>query len=344
MEIKKSFFGKTRNGIKTQLFTLKNKNMAVSLTNYGGIVTSALVPDKHGNIADIVLGFESIEPYIQATAYFGAIIGRCGNRIANGRFSIDGEEYQLSINDAKNHLHGGFKGFDKVVWQASEVREADRVGVRLEYRSPDGEEGYPGNLDTVVYYYLTGANELIVEYEAVTDRSTIVNLTHHSYFNLGGEGSGNILDHQLIINADRITAVGDDLIPTGETPSILNTDLDFTSVHAIGERINNVSGGYDHNYVLNRTGDGMSFAARAVDPSSGRFLELYTTEPGVQFYTGNFLDGTLAGKAGILYEKHSGFCLETQHFPDSPNQPSFPSTILRPGEIYRHCSIHRFGW
>lgn len=344
MEIRKSLFGKTKDGSDIHLFTLKNKDMTVTLTNYGGIVTSVLVPDQKGKIDDVVLGFNNLDSYLKTHPFFGALVGRYGNRIGNSKFTLEGKEYKLVANDGKNHLHGGTIGFDKVVWKAAEVRESGRVGIRLQYLSVDGEEGYPGNLNVTVYYFLTEENELVIEYEAETDKTTVVNLTHHSYFNLAGEGSGDVLSHEVMINADRITAVDDSSIPTGELAPVKGTAFDFTSVHAIGERIASTGNGYDHNYCINRAEEGLVLAARIKDPSSGRVLEVSTTEPGVQFYSGNYLDGSLVGKAGKPYQKRSGFCFETQHYPDSPNQPSFPSTVLKSGEIYRHTCVYKFIW
>ncbi|HEY1406578.1 MAG TPA: aldose epimerase family protein [Spirochaetota bacterium] len=344
MEIQKSVFGRTNEGTEVHLFALKNNDMTVKITNYGGIVTSILVPDKQGNIADVALGFDNLDSYLKGHPFFGALVGRYGNRIANAKFTLAGKEYVLAVNDGKNHLHGGIIGFDKVVWKATEVKESGRIGLMLEYLSRDGEEGYPGNLFTTVFYYLTDKNEFIVEYKATTDKTTVINLTHHSYFNLAGEGSGDILSHQLYVNADRYTAIGDGAIPTGELAPVRGTPLDFTTVHAIGERINQVPIGYDHNYVINREGEGIVLAAKVTDPSSGRTMEVLTTEPGVQFYTGNYLDNSLVGKSGKSYAKRTGFCLETQHFPDSPNHPSFPTTVLNPGETYHHICVHKFSW
>ncbi len=324
-------------------FTLENKsNMTVKIINFGGIITSLLVPDKTGKVDDVVLGFNNLADYLTDHPYFGALIGRFGNRIAKGRFLLNGKEYRLALNDGENHIHGGNVGFNRVVWDAVEFRNAEGVGVELSYIAKDGEEGYPGNLTTTVSYLLNDRNELIINYLATTDQPTIINLTQHSYFNLKGEGNGDILEHEIMINADRYTAVDEKLIPTGELIPVENTPLDFTAWQPIGARINQVTGGYDHNYVLNRKGTEPTLAASVREPQSGRVMTVYTTEPGMQFYTGNFLDGTFTGKRGAKYGKHSGFCLETQHFPDSPNRPEFPSTVLNPGAVYRQTTIYRF--
>lgn len=343
MGIIKSDFGKTKEGQAVDLYTLTNANgMAVKITNYGGIVTSLKVPDKNGQLDDVVLGFDSLDKYLEGHPYFGALVGRYGNRIARGKFTLNGTEYQLAANNGENHLHGGIKGFDKVVWNAEIVKKENEVGIKLSYLSKDGEEGYPGNLSVVVIYTLTKNNELKILYEAETDKPTPVNLTHHSYFNLKGAGNGDILGHLMTFAADRFTPVDEGLIPTGELKSVKDTPMDFTVPKSIGERIDRVKGGYDHNYVLNDWDGSLKQAAKVVEPTSGRVMEVWTTEPGLQFYTGNFLDGTITGKNGKVYQKHFGFCLETQHFPDSPNNPGFPSTILEPGEKYTHTTIYRF--
>jgi aldose 1-epimerase len=346
MSISKTFFGKTGGGRNVDLYTLVNINkMTVKITNYGGIVTSITAADKNGTLDDVVLGFDTLEKYLQGHPYFGAIVGRYGNRIAGGRFVLEGVTYKLAANNGENHLHGGIKGFDKVVWKAEEIKKKNEVGVRLGYLSKDGEEGYPGNLSAKVTYTLTNDNELKIHYEAETDKPTPVNLTHHSYFNLEGAGSGDILGHVLTLHADRYTPVDRGLIPTGELKPVKDTPMDFTAPGAIGERIAKVTGGYDHNYVLNNWDPSqplLRLAARVEGPTSGRVMEVWTTEPGVQFYSGNFLDGTITGKKGKTYHKHYGFCLETQHFPDSPNKPGFPSTILHPGKKYIHTTIYKF--
>jgi aldose 1-epimerase len=343
MSIIKSDFGKAKEGQPVDLYTLTNASgMTVKITNYGGIVTSLQVPDKNGKFDDVVLGFDTLDQYLEGHPYFGALVGRYGNRIAKGKFTLNGTEYQLAANNGENHLHGGIKGFDKVVWNAEMVKKENEMGVKLSYLSKDGEEGYPGNLTAVVTYVLTNDNELIINYKAETDKPTPVNLTHHSYFNLKGAGNGDILGHLLTIDADRFTPVDEGLIPTGELKSVKDTPMDFTVPKAIGERIDQVKGGYDHNYVLNGWDGSLRLAAKVVEPLSGREMEVWTTEPGLQFYTGNFLDGTITGKNGKVYNKHYGFCLETQHFPDSPNKAGFPSTILEPGEKYTHTTIYRF--
>jgi aldose 1-epimerase len=307
---------------------------------YGATLVSLEVPDRTGKAGDIVLGYEALEGYLKNSPYFGSIVGRYGNRISKGKFVLDGVTYKLAANNGENHLHGGIKGFDKVVWKAEPLREPGSVAVRFIYLSRDGEEGYPGNLAVAVVYSLSNDNELKISYEATTDKATPVNLTHHSYFNLAGEG--DVTGHELMINADAYTPVDSALIPTGEIRPVKDTPFDFTSPHTVGERIAMVEGGYDHNFVLRSGGETPSLAARVVDPKSGRTMEIRTTEPGLQFYSGNFLDGTIRGKCGRVYSMYSGLCLETQHFPDSPNKPDFPSTILRPGQIYKTLTIHKF--
>ena len=343
-------FGVTPDGQQVTLYTFSNPaGMEARVIDYGGIIVGLRVPDRDGELEDVVLGFDSLEGYVDEHPYFGAIIGRFGNRIANGRFTLDGREYQLPVNNGPNSLHGGNRGFDKVVW-AAEPFENDRGrGLILRYTSPDGEEGYPGTLEARVTYTLTDDNELIFDYHATTDAATPVNLTQHSYFNLAGNGAGTILDHEVMLNASRFTPVDSNLIPTGELQPVEGTPFDFSTPAPIGSRIAadddqlEFAGGYDHNFVIDReAGDSLALAARVHESTSGRVLEVLTTEPGVQFYTGNFLDGTLVGKDGAVYEQRTGFCLETQHFPNSPNQPEFPSTILRPGEEYRSTTVFRF--
>jgi aldose 1-epimerase len=332
----------TADGKNVSLFTLTNSNdVVVTISNYGGIVTSWLAPDREGSKANIVLGFNTLEEYQKGHPFFGALVGRYGNRIAKGKFTIDGEQYTLATNDGENHLHGGKKGFDKVVWDAAIDSSSSPSKLKLSYLSKDGEEGYPGNLAVSVTYTLTDDNELVIDYEAETDKATPCNLTNHSYFNLTGDYSKSILDHDLTINADQYTPVDAGLIPTGELKAVQGTPFDFTTAHKIGERIDQVPGGYDHNFVLNKSNDAMTLAAVLYDSTSGRKVETFTTEPGVQFYTGNFLDGSL-NSGGVPINKHSGMCLETQHFPDSPNQPSFPSTILRQGEKYATTTKYVF--
>lgn len=340
MKITKEVFGQV-NADTVYLYTMTNSNgMSVKVTNYGGIVTSVLVPDKDGKMGDVVLGFDDLQSYLDGHPYFGCIVGRYGNRIANGKFTIDGKEYTLAVNNGPNHLHGGIKAFDKVVWNAKEKNSLDSLTLVLKYTSPDGEEGYPGNLKVRVAYVLTNDNELKVIYQAKTDKATPINLTHHSYFNLGGSQE-DATDHVLRLSSERYVAVDENLIPTGELTEVSGTPMDFRSPTPIGERIDLVEGGYDHTYVLNTDGK-MAMVAEVFDPQSGRAMEVYTSEPGVQLYTGNFLDGSLTGKNGIVYNQHYGFCLETQHFPDSPNQDNFPSTILKPGETYGYTTIYKF--
>ncbi|HET9703979.1 MAG TPA: aldose epimerase family protein [Vicinamibacterales bacterium] len=339
-------FGTAADGTPVDVLTLKNANgLEVQATTYGGIITSLKTPDRRGTIGDIVLGFDSIDGYLKGHPYFGAIIGRYGNRIANGRFAIDGRAYTLATNNGPNHLHGGDRGFDKHVWQATPLK--GRNAVMFSRTSPDGEEGYPGTLTVEVTYALADNNELIVEYLAKTDQPTHVNLTQHSYFNLSG--SGDILGHELTIDADRYTPVNAALIPTGELAAVDGTPFDFRKPTAIGARINDAhpqianGKGYDHNWVLNGTAGQMRMVARVFEPKSGRTLEVSTTEPGLQFYAGNFLDGSLTGKGGQAYAQRSGFCLETQHYPDTPNQPNFPTSLLKPGEEYRTATVFKFG-
>ena len=343
-------FGTTDRGEAVSLYTLKNAHgMEARVLAYGGIIVSLQVPDRNGRLDDVVLGFDSLADYERGSPYFGAIVGRYGNRIARGRFTLDGRTYPLATNNGPNHLHGGVRGFDKVVWKVAPFQHADSVGLVLTYTSPDGEEGYPGTLQATVTYTLTDGNQLIFDYHATTDRATPVNLTQHSYFNLAGEGSGDILGHELTINADRFTAVDATLIPTGTLTPVEGTPFDFRKPTTIGARIDQKDEqlahgpGYDHNWVLNRKGSGLELAARLRDPKSGRTLEVMTIEPGVQFYAGNFLDGTIKGKGAHEYGRRSGLCLETQHFPDSPNHANFPSTVLRPGQEYRSKTVWRFG-
>jgi aldose 1-epimerase len=338
-------------GKPIEVATLKNTHgVELQAINYGAIITSLKVPDRAGASADIVLGFDKPESYWADPPhpYFGAIVGRYGNRIAKAQFAIGGRTYKLAANNGPNHLHGGLRGFDKVLWDMSTRNAADGSSVIFTRTSPDGEEGYPGNLRATVTYTLTEKNEVIVDYRATTDKATPVNLTQHTYFNLAGEGSGDILGHQLTVNADRYTPVDDTLIPTGELAPVEGTPFDFRQPTAVGARIDGdhpqlkAGKGYDHNFVLNGKGTGPQFAARLTDPKSGRTLEVATTEPGVQFYTGNFLDGTITGKRGHVYGHRTGLCLETQHYPDSPNQKNFPSTILQPGKVYSSRTVWTF--
>jgi aldose 1-epimerase len=346
MSINSETWGTTKSGQKATLYTLRNANgMEARITNYGGIIVSLTAPDKKGQFADVVLGFDNLADYEAKNPFFGCVTGRYANRIAKGKFKLNGTEHTLATNNGPNHLHGGKIGFDKKVWRAESLRRSNGVGVEMFYTSPDGEEGYPGTLTCRVAYLLTNDNALEIEYSATTDKPTIVNLTNHSYFNLAGEGSGNILNHTLKVNADYFTPTDDTLIPTGEKQGVAGTPLDFTSAHRIGERIEadfvplKQGQGYDHNYVI-AGGSGIRTAARAKDPKSGRVLTVLTTEPGVQLYTGNHLN--VAGKNGHHYAARHGFCLETQHFPDSPNQPTFPSPVLQPGDSYQHTCIFKF--
>ena len=334
-----------------KLYTLENESgMTVRVTNYGAIITSIIVPDRNGKRADVALGYDRVEDYINAVdkPYFGAVVGRYGNRIAKGEFTLDGETYSLLQNNGENHLHGGAIGFDKVVWAVDEYVEGKSL--TLSYLAKDKEEGYPGNLELIIVYTLADDNSLVVDYHATTDKATPINVTQHTYFNLKGEGQGTILDHKLMLNAKTFTPVDESLIPTGEMPAVAGTPFDFTTAKAIGRDIDQqneqlVFGlGYDHNWILNKDGkEGeLSLAAQVHEPSSGRVMEIYTTEPGIQFYCGNFLDGRLKGRSGKPYVHRGGFCLETQHFPDSPNQPNFPSTILKPGETYESKTVFKF--
>lgn len=333
----------------SDLYTLANRNgMQVGITNYGGRVVSIVVPDRHGKFADVVLGFDTLDGYLGANPYFGALVGRYANRIGGGRFKLDGVEYKLAVNNGPNSLHGGLKGFDKVLWTAREYSK-NPPALELTYLSQDGEEGYPGKLTTKVVYTLTESNELRIDYTATTDKDTVLNLTNHSYFNLAGQANGDILKHEIMINADRFTPVDANLIPTGELRKVEGTPFDLRKPTVVGAHINDThdeqikfGGGYDHNFVLNRTGHGLTFAARVTEPESGRVLEVLTTQPGIQFYTGNFLDGTVHGKGGKAYPRRSALCLETQHFPDTPNHPKFPTAELKPGEAYRQTTIYKF--
>ena len=329
------------NGKNVYLYTLRNdKGNVVTITNYGGAVTSFVTPDKNGTKSSIIIGFDSLQPYLQQPPYFGALIGRYGNRIGDAKFTLDGVTYQLAANNGKNSLHGGLKGFDKVVWDAS-VPDSSVPSLKLKYLSKDGEEGYPGNLNVIVQYTLTNDDELKIEYDAETDKSTPVNLTNHSYFNLTGDVSNTILNHTLMIDADNYTPVDSTLIPTGEIKPVKGTPFDFTSQKMIGKDIDLVKGGYDHNWVLNKKDSSLQKVAELTDSVSGRTLDVYTTEPGLQFYTGNFLDGKFTNRGGTPLKQHTALCLETQHFPDSPNKTNFPSTILKPGEKYHSVTMYK---
>ncbi|MGL4612080.1 MAG: aldose epimerase family protein [Trueperaceae bacterium] len=350
--IKKQAYGETPEGKSVELYMLiNNKGMEVSIITLGGIISSIRVPDRKGNMANVVLACTSLEDYLNKSPYFGCITGRFGNRINNGTFKLNGTEYKLSANEGQHSLHGGKEGFDKKIWAAREMKTDDAVGLELTYTSPDGEEGFPGNLATTVTYRLDDDNALHIHYQATTDKPTIVNLTNHSYFNLAGEGTGDIFAHELMLNADHYTPTDSTAIPTGEIAKVEGTPLDFRTSTIIGERVRSnhqqmVYGrGYDHNWVLNRKQpkDGeMMLAARLLEPTSGRVLEVHTTEPAIQFYSGNFLMGIVAGPSGTTYRQSDGLCLETQHYPDAPNQANFPSTVLNPGETYDTTTVLRF--
>ena len=347
MQLHTKPFGTTPDGIEINLFTLSNDHrFEVSITEFGGAITSIKVPDANGDLMDVVLGYDTLAEYVRNPRFFGGLIGRHANRIALGKFSLNGVEYQLAQNNGVNHLHGGIRGYDKRVLSGTGMQNDDSVAVHLNYLSKDGEENYPGNLSVHVDYIVNNNNELRIEYRATTDKDTIVNLTNHSYFNLAG--GGDILGHDLMINADTFTPVASDLIPTGEIRSVGDSPMDFRVPRTIGSHIKepyeqlSFTGGYDHNYVLRESNESMKLAARAHDPVSGRTMEVFTTQPGLQFYSGNFLDGSLKGRGGVAYEKYAGFCLETQHFPDTPNHPDFPSTVLRVGEEYNEVAVFRF--
>ncbi len=342
-------YGVLPDSSKAQLFTLKNaQGMTVKITNYGGIITSLTAPDKDGKYGEVTLGCNTLEDYLKGTPFFGALVGRYGNRIANGEFTLEGKKYTLEKNNGVNALHGGKKGFDKVLWTAVPV-DGEEPQLKLSYTSKDMEEGYPGNLKVQVTYTLQKDNSLKIDYSATTDKTTVVNLTNHTYFNLAGDDSRDVLDHELTLKADKFTPVNSSLIPTGELKDVKGTPFDFTTAHKIGERINDESddqikagGGYDHCWVLNESSTPLKTFATVTEATSGRVMEVSTTEPGVQFYTGNFLNGSVIGRNGKPYTKRSGFCLETQHFPDSPNQPKFPSTTLKPNEVYKTTTIYKF--
>ena len=347
--VTKERFGTTPDGENVDIYTLTNqRGSEVKITNYGGIITSIKVPDRRGKRDDIVLGFDNLDGYLKGTAYFGALIGRYANRIAKGHFTLNGHQYTLAVNNGENHLHGGVRGFDKVVWTARPLKVATGAALRLTYLSKDGEEGYPGNLSVKVIYTLTNDNQLKIEYWATTDKDTVVNLTSHSYFNLAGQGNGDILNHQLLINAQRFTPTDAGSIPTGELRPVKGTPFDFTTASRIGDRINEdeqqlkFGKGYDHNFVLNGRMGTLRQGAVVYEPTSGRLMEIWTTEPGIQFYSGNFLDGSLTGKDGKVYRQRYGFCLETQHFPDSPNELSFPTTVLRKNQRFHTLTIQKF--
>lgn len=342
-------FGHTPEGELVDLFTLSNVNgMRVKIMTYGGTIVSLETPDKHGQFADVTLGLKTLDDYIEGHPFLGPITGRFANRIGNATFSINGDVYTLAKNNGDNSLHGGIVGFDKKVWKAEESHLNDNPVLKLHYVSKDGEEGYPGNLRCTVIYSLDNDNRFTIEYIAETDRATHVNLTNHAYFNLTGEGNGHILDHELMLNADSFTPMNEKQLPIGEIRSVKDTPLNFTEPKPIGAQIDtndeqiNYGKGYDHNFVLNKNGNHLSYGGKVVEPKSGRVMEFYTTQPGVQFYTGNVLDGSKEGKSGKVYSPRDGFCLETQHFPDTPNRPEFPTTLLKPGEKYHHKTIFQF--
>jgi aldose 1-epimerase len=350
--LQKQAYGKTPEGQPVEEYILTNSSgMEVRIITLGGIITTIRVPDRNSDIANVVLGCRSLEDYLTKSPYFGGITGRFANRINKAMFKLEGVEYKLATNDGPHSLHGGVKGFDKQVWQAKEIKADNEVGLELSYTSPDGEEGFPGNLATTVTYRLDNQYALHIDYKATTDKPTLVNLTNHSYFNLAGEGTGTIFNHELMLNADHYTPLDSTAIPTGEIASVEGTPLDFRIARVIGERVHSgheqmVYGrGYDHNWVLNRTGskDGvMMLAAKLLEPNSRRVLEVLTTEPAIQFYSGNFLTGTVVGPSGTTYRQSDGLCLETQHYPDAPNQPNFPSTVLNPGETYQTTTVFKF--
>ena len=346
--VSKAPFG-TADGQSVDLYTLRNVHgVEAKITNYGGILVSLKVPDRNGKFDDVVLGFNDLDTYLKGHPYFGALIGRYGNRIAKGRFTLNGVEYKLAVNNGENTLHGGLKGFDKVVWTGKEMKTKAGPAVVLTYLSKDGEEGYPGNLNVRVVYTLTNNNEIKLDYSATTDKDTVINLTEHSYFNLAGEGNGDILNTLVTINGNRFLPTDAGSIPTGEFRNVKGTPFDFLTPHAIGERINQdeeqlkLGNGYDHTWIINGQSGTLRLAATAYETTSGRMMQVWTTEPGVQFYTGNFLDGTLTGKSGKIYQRRFGFCFETQHYPDSPNHPAFPTTTLKKGATYNSTTIYRF--
>ena len=350
MTLTQASFGKTTDGQEITQYTFTNAGITAKVIDYGAILTELHVPDAKGNVADVVLGFDNVKQYETESPYFGATTGRVANRIAKGKFTLDGKEYTLATNNAPNHLHGGIVGFNKKIWKAETLKTIEGPAVKFSYTSPDGEEGYPGNLAVEVTYTLTKDAELRVDYKATTDKATPINLTHHTYFNLAGQGNGTILNHELKLTADHYTPVDATLIPTGNIAKVEGTVFDFRRPAPIGGRIHLLKGdaatkdpgGYDLNYVLNNQTGKVALAAKLHDPSTGRIMEIWTDEPGIQFYTGNFLDGSLTGKAGKVYQKHFGLCLETQHYPDSINQPKFPSTVLKPGETYTQTCVHKF--
>jgi len=348
-ELKKELWGRMPSGEQIDLYALRNSNgIEAAITNYGGRLVTLRTPDRHERFEDIVLGFDNLDGYLAKNPYFGATVGRYANRIANAEFTLGSKTYRLAKNDGPNSLHGGIKGFDKVAWNAAEAAADDGAAVELTYLSRDGEDGYPGNLNVKVRYTITDKNELKIDYQATSDQTTVLNLTNHSYFNLSGQAAGKILGHVVMIDADEFTPVNANLIPTGERRRVAGTPFDFRKPEAIAKRIDEKDQqleyglGFDHNYVLNQNAGELALAGRVTDPNTGRAIEVLTTQPGMQFYTGNHLDGSITGKSGVVYGFRSGFCLETQHFPDSPNHSAFPSTELKPGQQYRSRTVFKF--
>ncbi len=344
VSIEESAYGKMPDGRDVHLYTLTNSGgMRVTITDYGAQTVSVEVPDKDGKVGDVTLGYDTLKGWLGNTSYFGATVGRYANRIAKATFELDGKTYTLAANNGENHLHGGLKGFDKCLWNAEMVETPDGAGVKFTRTSPDGEEGYPGTLQMTALYSLSGDNAFKAEFTATCDKPTVINIAHHTYWNLRGPAAGDVLGHELMLNADKYTPVDEGLIPTGELKAVAGTPMDFTQPKPIGKEIGEVEGGYDHNFCLNGYDPGkVRLAARVAEPTTGRVMEIHTDQPGIQFYSGNFLDGTITGKGGVTYAKHYGFCLETQHYPNSPNQPDFPSVTLKPGETYKHVMIHKF--
>jgi len=347
--IEKQSFGSTAAGQAVELYTLVNSNgLRAKIMTYGAAMVSLEIPDRTGQMGDILLGYDNLDGYVKNSPYFNCIVGRYGNRIAKGKFTLDGKEYTLATNNGENHLHGGNRGFDKYLWQAEPFKNDNEVGLKLGMLSPDGDEGYPGNLLVNVVYALTNDNQLRIDYLAATDRATVCNLTNHNYYNLGRGANSDILGHILTLNADRFTPIDRGQIPTGRLEAVKSTPMDFTKPTPIGARINaddeqiKFGGGYDHNWVLNKKDSELSLAAKLYEPTGGRLMEIWTNEPGIQFYSGNFLDGAITGKGGVVYKRRWGLCLETQHWPDSPNKPDFPSGVLRPGRVYKTTTLHKF--
>jgi aldose 1-epimerase len=345
MNVHTDAFGSTPDGREVSAYTLtSSKGLRARIANFGAILVEMVVPDRHGSLGDIVLGFDALEGYLNKNPHFGGTVGRFANRIAKARFTLDGTEYALTANEGENHLHGGNEGFDRKLWEVEEATASEnQAWVRMRYVSPDGEEGYPGTLTCRVTYMLTNEDELRISYEAETDKKTVVNLTNHSYWNLAGQGNGDILGHEMQVNSTKFTMINTELLPIGSIASVIDTPLDFMATKKIGARMRQTGSGFDHNYVLTGQTGELKHCATVHDPQTGRTLEIYTTEPGVQFYTANHLDGSIVGKGGVAYPQHAGLCLETQHYPDSPNKSSFPSTVLEPGQKFSSLTVHRFG-